>query len=893
MCYALNIAEKVVPLLLLAGLFSAGSATARSYTGQSNNAWDYSGTDSVHLNALNGTNETNFAVPTEYLFDSGIPLVINEFMASNSSNSGISDPQGEFDDWIEIYNDGDTPIDMSGMYLTDDLGEPVKWQFPYDNPSVTTIPAQGYMLIWLDGDTDDTGLHASFKLSRDGEEIGLFDSDGITLVSSISFNQQVAGISYGRYPDASAHWGFIGEPTPGGENNSGFLGVVSDTKFSIDRGFYDEPFSVEITTETEDAVILYTLNGSEPDESTGIVYTDPIFISTTSCLRAAAFKEGWLPTNVDTHTYIFLDDVLNQPNNPGGFPDTWGVYVYQNVGNPVPADYGMDPSIAVDRASLESLPSMSIVMENNDLFDPGYGIYSNPTKRHEPTQGEDWERAASLEYIDPNGDPGFQVNCGIRIQGGWSRRPSQNPKHSFRVLFKNEYGPSHLEFPLFGEDASDSINCIALRGGFNDSWATGHSNAQYIRDEWARNTQRAMGHLSSHGTWVHLYINGLYWGLYNPVERPDGHFMAEYFGGDEDDYDIFNHNALHSPDNAQWYTGDDRDPIDGNFVAWDAMMDIVDAGVNTYEQYQNIQEYLDIHNFIDHVIYNHYIGCWTWGSWNFYIGRKREPNEGFKFFSWDAEQSFFSYNSDNGWDIWQKSHTPAHLFSAMKNNTEFRVDFADRLHKYMFNDGLLTSQSGQDRWIALDEKIFPALTAEMGRWDNVPTRRDVHYVNERNRILARFFPRRTAWALDRFRAEGLYPSIEAPIFYIDGFYQHGGYVSDGAVLMIDNPGSGTIYYSLDGSDPRSDMTSVEDTSITLIAEDAENRNEPGLTPGSLEYTGPVTLNQSVNVKARVFNGSWSALNEAVFDVEYADPNTWDDKANWRASENPGGTPGDD
>jgi hypothetical protein len=105
-------------------------------------------------------------------------LVINEVLASNNTN--LSDPQDEYDDWIEIHNTGATAVDVAGRYLTDDLGDPTQWRFPLDSPEVTVIAPGGYLLVWADGDTADAGLHASFSLSAGGEEIGLFDRDGIT-----------------------------------------------------------------------------------------------------------------------------------------------------------------------------------------------------------------------------------------------------------------------------------------------------------------------------------------------------------------------------------------------------------------------------------------------------------------------------------------------------------------------------------------------------------------------------------------------------------------------------------------------------------------------------------------------------------------------------------------
>ncbi|HEY2760641.1 MAG TPA: chitobiase/beta-hexosaminidase C-terminal domain-containing protein, partial [Pirellulales bacterium] len=106
--------------------------------------------------------------------------------------------------------------------------------------------------------------------------------------------------------------GYMSTPTPGAANSTGSLGFVADTHFSVDRGFYSAPFDVAITTATAGAQIRYTLDGSAPTATTGLVYPGPIHITTTTNLRAAAFKAGYTPTDVDTETYVFLDDVIHQ-----------------------------------------------------------------------------------------------------------------------------------------------------------------------------------------------------------------------------------------------------------------------------------------------------------------------------------------------------------------------------------------------------------------------------------------------------------------------------------------------------------------------------------------------------------------------------------------------------
>lgn len=141
-------------------------------------------------------------------------VVINEFMASNLST--LADPQAEYDDWIELRNLTSSPVDLTACYLSDEPGNPRKWQFPEG----TTIPASGYLIVWADEDGSVTpGLHASFKLSAAGEQIYLVASDlnNNQLLDSIEFGTQETDVSYGRSAAAPDEWDFM-SPTPGNAN---------------------------------------------------------------------------------------------------------------------------------------------------------------------------------------------------------------------------------------------------------------------------------------------------------------------------------------------------------------------------------------------------------------------------------------------------------------------------------------------------------------------------------------------------------------------------------------------------------------------------------------------------------------------------------------------------
>ena len=191
---------------------------------------------SANLDGINGVNGSDFSLLAQNWYGGAGFLVINEFMASNSST--IEDPNepGDTPDWIEIYNSGSTAIDMGGMYLTDDLGDPT-WQIP----SGISIGSGEYLLFWADGEDEQGNTHTNFKLGAAGEQVGLFDTDGSTVIDSITFGEQSTDYSYGRYPDANDNWRFMGIPTPGSANNAG---SAKRPEFSRYSGVFTAPFSL-------------------------------------------------------------------------------------------------------------------------------------------------------------------------------------------------------------------------------------------------------------------------------------------------------------------------------------------------------------------------------------------------------------------------------------------------------------------------------------------------------------------------------------------------------------------------------------------------------------------------------------------------------------------------
>jgi hypothetical protein len=782
----------------------------------------------------------------------GQGVVINEVMALNAST--LADESGQYGDWLELYNPAAQAADVGGMYLSDDLQKPTSWRIP----TGTTIPAGGYLLFWADG--TGTGRHAGFKLSSDGEALGLFAKDGTTLIDSVEFPSQRTDISYGRDPANPGAWKYLTYPTPGKHNAAAFTDVVEDLTLSHTRGFYDQAFSLELVTATAGATIVYTLDGSDPCDPfrgfspTAKTYDRPIAISTTTCLRAMACRAGWLPSHAATHTYLFVKDVVRQSQAAAlaaGYPSMWSGY---------PADYEMDPQVTNDPAysgqmadALRSIPVVSIVTDREYLFDPSIGIYTNSLSEGD---GLEWERPVSMELFQADGAKEVQIDCGIRIQGGHSRRPEKDPKHSFGLRFRAEYGHTSLDYPLFDDTPIKSFDSLQLRGVFNNAWTHWdpgqRTRAQYVRDHWGRNSLTAMGNPDAlQGFSVHLYLDGLYWGLYMLHERPSASHYAAYNGGDPDAIDAVNGDPTYiisDPLNTGQLS-------EGTLDAWLELKAVVAS-----RDWDEIQKVLDVDNFIDWTILNYYggnIDLKQGTNWRAAGGGPdRRP---WRFYIWDGERILENVNETTvGVD------DATGLFTALCSIDEFCVRFGDRVHKHLFNGGALTSEPSAQRYTKRSDAIELAVIAESARWGDyrrdLPAQyqygtgpydlytKDRYWTPEKNRLLTTYFPARTDFVVNLFRnfkPRPLYPGVGAPVFNIDGTYQHGGHVlpTDALSMTLPQGTTGKIYYTLDGSDPRVPGTSAEETA-TLVAATAAKRVLVPTAAVSDTWRGGGTFNDS-------------------------------------------------
>jgi hypothetical protein len=810
-------------------------------------------------------------------------LVINEFMAVNSNISDLRplpsvnlytqvNGQPAYEDWIELRNLTDKRISLEGWYLTDSTGALTKWRFP----AGVSIEAGGYFVVYASNKdaekygypfVDDLGnLHTNFELSKGGEYLALVRPDGQWVEHAYNVYPPQRGlVTYGI--GAGGHVGYLTGATRNAVNTGLYEGLVGDTTFSVNRGFFDTPFSVTISCTTPDAVIRYTTDTSEPTSTTGIVFdpANPVVISKTTCLRAAAFKTGHLPSNVDTQTYLFLDNVLVQATNPvtgvqtvpSGYPMTWPGPTGTSDGS-VTGDYQVDPDIASPsglfgdlyaatlKSDLKAIPSISLVVPMDQFFTAPMGIYTN-----QPQDGT--ERAGSMEFLDPTGIEKYHTNCGVRMQGGANHDGGgttlnrwKSYKLSLRLTFRGIYG-GMLEYPVFGEGGAKEYDTIVLDSRPQNGWV--HSSeiqrirGEYVRDQVSSDTQLAMGGAACHGRPVHLYLNGLYWGLYWLHERPDDSFAASYLGGYKDDYDVLKH------DYGNVVSGDNAD-----YIAMFALSATAPDAVTAFEA---LKQKLDVPHFIDYLLANFYLGNGDWDNKNWYATHNRyDPAGRWRWHMWDGEH-VMDDGSMAASNVTTKNTAmaPTGLHQRwIANNAEYRMLFADRVHKHFFHDGALTPTNFAALFTHLTDQIDRAIVGESARWgDNrraaTPYTRNAEWLTEVNRLLNDFIPGRRYVVLSQFtdKSPAWYPAVAAPEFFINGAQQYGGDAASGASLTM-STGGNTVWYTQDGSDPR-------------LAGGAVN-------PAAVSYSSAVTLSKSILLKARArtSEGVWSALAEAVFDV---------------------------
>lgn len=685
--------------------------------------WPQKSTEYTYI--TEGTFGKDILARTVQVDNQVLPVRINEFVAKN--NLSLKDGRGNDPDWIELYNPNNEAVSLAGYGLSDDPQRPQRWIFPE-----VDIPAHGTLVVFASGEPepmDPAGfLHADWRLDADGGSVLLTTPDGTVVDQILDYPAQDVDLAYGRL--LTGELGFL-DPTPHAINLAPtYEGWLAPLVFSHERGFYDAAISLTLQHDDPNAATRYSLTGTVP----ATPYQRPIAVTETQTVRATVERSGFKSPRIQTHTYLNVKDVLNS--------SALQTHISEN---PAYRDRLLQ--------GLLELPSISIAVP---------GLPDNYR-----------EREASVEVLWPDGSPALQANCGmVRYGGAWTSFSKKN----YRLKFRKDYGTPKFRAPLFegfarGFPVPETFDELELGGGSHDM----NSRGFYMAARFVEDTMLDMGSLNPHGRFVHLYINGTYWGQFHLRERLVEHFLADYLGGEPEDY----LNVRGNDNVGNSFIPGTPDPIHRH--AWQRVRDLAGS-------YQDVQNYLDVPHLIDFMLLWFYGNCET----EYRASGPVDAGSGFKF--WMADADGFLRTSALGRN--QTSNAgPGGLFGALvrEGDPDFMTLLADRIYRHMHHDGALTPAHNTTRLTERMTEIQNSLVAECARWGyRTPTNWQAAAAD----IIDMLFSGRTAQLLSYLQNRGLYPAFAPP-----QFNQQGGAVQRGFPLVLSADG-GTVAYTLNGSDPR-------------------------------------------------------------------------------------------
>ena len=587
-------------------------------------------------------------------------ITINEFMASNQTAHQDPDFE-EYSDWLELFNNTATDIDISGYFLTDNLDDRGKWQFP----DPTIIPAQDYLLIWADN--EDTELHTNFKISRSGEELGFSDPDTNT-IDSIRFGSQEQDISFGRNPTNYSEWAYFSPSSPGLENNmSHTVDISPEPQFSQTGGFYSESQIISFIN-ANGLDIYYSLDGTPPDDSS-TPYTEAINLNETTPVRAIAYHEGSPPSAVITQTY-FIDIPVN-------------------------------------------LPVISIVTDPDNFFDDEIGIYVTGTNGVGGycagvvgNVNQDWERPVNLELYDMDGVTGLNQRAGVKIFGGCSRH--RFPQKSLSLYARRDYGDGSFNYRLFQEKDLDNFESFVLRSAADDQLKTMFRDAaaqQMLATSMDADYQAYQP--------VVVYLNGEYWGIHNIREKLNEHYFEGNFGVDTDNVNILANGGgnwdIHHGSNEDYLT---------------LMSFVTSNDLDDEANYASVQQMMDVDQYIDYMIGHIYQAESDWPGNNikFWKANTGEYSR-WRWINFDLDGSLTSWRIDQNMIYkcttttgsgWPNPEWSTRLFRNLLENQQFMNNFLNQYSWYMntaFDSTRIISIVD-----SLADRLRPEMPDHINRW---------------------------------------------------------------------------------------------------------------------------------------------------------------------------------
>jgi len=601
-------------------------------------------------------------------------VMISEVMASNDSVATY--PKAGYADWVEIFNSGDTAVDLSGWGLSDNPEKPRKWQFP----AGTTIRPGEYRVILCDKDTEKNGtteLHASFTISREGGEvITLTDAAG-AVHDRITLPEMKTDISFGRNPEDGGLY-FYDPPTPFAANSGGFMGYTAAPLFSTEPGFYDSAQYLQIIVPVGTQV-FYTLDGSEPTQESTPYGGETLEITATTVIRARAFAGGMIrPGDILTGTFFIRAD--------------------------------------------HSLPVVSVTVDPDDLWDPERGMltvgkgvnkknglpFKNTVYRKVKNSGVKYE--SYVEMYDDAGKRILSQGADISLNGDYSL---DMPQKSFKFKAKSKYGEKTFKAKLFPDRDYEEYKSFVLRNSGNDSMWT------RLQDGFQSRLMDLCGSIVAHQAWkpYAVYLNGRYWGHMNLRERVDEYMVAQFEGVDLEDADQLD---LLTASSAV---------KNGSNTEYKAMIKKIKAGNPAKKQadLQYILDNIDVDSYFEFMAFEMFFGNSDIG--NFRIYRLNTPGSKWKWLINDLDYGLW----DSGFNS-PKSYTKKSGMGQLNfDNTIFLklLSVPEYKDRYLTVYGEIYRKLTTDTMMEVLEELVALIEPEMERhWTRWGPENDKNVISE-------------------------------------------------------------------------------------------------------------------------------------------------------------------
>jgi hypothetical protein len=619
------------------------------------------------------------------------PVMINEFMASNSGF--LFDEDGDDSDWIELYNRSSESVQLAGFSLSDDARDVGKWMLPD-----MLLPPGEFLLIFASGkDRSVSGneLHTNFRINAAGEDV-LLGYEGV-VIQHIDPVMLKSNTSYGALPDGAPNYVVFVTPTPGASNAGEHFN--DSVEFSHSGGRYENGFSLVLSSSIPGYQIRYTLDGEIP------TFESPSFSD------AIVLTEDLLPDPVLSYVQMAPLDLHVIPEEPIIRCIVVKAAVFDDEGRQRSEVASHSYFIDAFGSPKHAVPVISLTTDREGLINDTTGIMVPGVhwKENDPywtgnyfQRWSDWERGATLEYFDVDGE-GFTHAVGIRIRGGFTRRRAQK---GLTIYARNQYGRNSIDYPLFGEDYVTSFRRLALRSFSSSTYSTGIEDYLAHCYALAANTE----HLATKP--VVLYINGEYWGIYFLQERFDNHYLTSHRLAADDDVDII----------VSWYgipeAGDNED-----FVRLYEFMAAADMSDPSH--YAAAAAWMDIDNFIDYQLLEIFIANTDWPASNVKMWRERKIGAKWRWLFFDGDASLIMSDFDGFENAlstsdqhWPTNATSTLFLRKLLENESFKERFLDRLEE-LLNDAF-TYEHAIRHFLDVTMQINGDIPHQLRRFENLP-----------------------------------------------------------------------------------------------------------------------------------------------------------------------------